>query len=294
MSFEHPWMLFLLIVPLLWMILNWRRSSRRGSLAFKALCFCALVLAATKPGLLFRSSRMAVAVLADTSASVSDQDLKHESDLIRGMDSARGENMIRVIPFARSTRAAKQTESWTLAHASGPDGCATNIERAVRDAIATLPSGRVPRIVILSDGRENIGSVLRAARQASELGIPIDTIPLVDRVPSKLRLQMAATPTVVFSAARFTVDFVLTSPRPGPAEIVLSSRGKQLDSSHVLLKEGVNRMRVETSLAAVGEIELSVDIHGGNVGELRFSQPLTLREPRTLVISRDNPPSIPT
>jgi hypothetical protein len=48
--------LFLLIVPLLWMIINWRRSSRRSSFAVKALCLGALVLAVTKPALVFRSS----------------------------------------------------------------------------------------------------------------------------------------------------------------------------------------------------------------------------------------------
>src|SRR3981189_1218685 len=97
MTFERPWVLFLLIVPLLWMIISWRRSSRRSSFALKTLFLCALVLAVTKPALMFRSSRMAVMVLADTSASISDQGLKHESDLIHEMEAARGEHMLRVI-----------------------------------------------------------------------------------------------------------------------------------------------------------------------------------------------------
>jgi hypothetical protein len=129
-------MLFLLIVPLLWMIVNWRRSSRHGSLNVKTLCFCVLAQGATKPGVVFRSSRMAVAVLADTSASISDRDLKHESDLIHEMEGARGEQMLRVIQFARYPRAAKHTQSWVLARASEPEGRATDIERAVRDGIA--------------------------------------------------------------------------------------------------------------------------------------------------------------
>jgi Ca-activated chloride channel homolog len=291
MTFERPWVLFLLIVPLLWTIISWRRSSRRSSFALKTLFLCALVLAVTKPAVMFRSSRMAVMVLADTSASISDQGLKHESDLIHEMEAARGEHMLRVIQFARSPRVAEDTriESRNLARTPGSDSRATDIERAIRYGIATLPQDRVRRLVILSDGRENVGNVLRAAGKASELGIPIDTIPVADRVPSILQLKMAATPTVVFSNARFPIDLVVRSPRSAPTEIVVSSLGKQLDSKHVFLEQGENRVSITTGLAAVGDVELSVDVHAGDGGELHFSQPVTLRQPRALLISRGGP-----
>lgn len=291
MTFERPWVLFLLIVPLLWMIINWRRSSRHSSLALTTLCLCAFVMAMTKPALVYCSSRMAVAVLADTSASISDKGLKHESDLIHEMETARGKQILHVIQFSRSTRIAEkqQTESWNLARTPGSDSRATDIERAVRDGIATLPLDRVRRLVILSDGRENVGSVLRAAGKASELGIPIDTIPLVDRVPSMLQLKMAATPTVVFSSARFPIDLVVRSARSAPAEIVVSSQGKRLDSKHVFLQPGENRVSITIGLAAVGDMELSVDVRAGDGGDLHCSQPVTLRQPRALLISRGGP-----
>jgi len=291
MTFERPWLLLLLIVPQLWMIMNWRRSSRHSSLVLKTLCLCAFVLAVSKPALVYRSSRVAVAVLADTSASISDQGLKHESDLIHEIETARGEHMLRVIQFALSARIAKNAriESWNLARTSESDSHATDIERAVRFGIETLPVDRVPRVVILSDGRENVGNVLRAAGKASKLGIPIDTIPVMDRVAPTLQLKMAATPTVVFSNARFPIDLVVRSPRSAPAEIVVSSQGKQMDSKHVFLEQGVNRVSIATGLTAVGDVELSVDVHAGDAGELHFSQPLTLRQPRALLISRGSP-----
>jgi hypothetical protein len=227
---EHPWMLFLLIAPLTWIILNSR--SRRGPSLVKALCLCTLILAACNPGLVGRSSRMAITLLADTSASISDQDLKRESDLIRGMLNAGRDHIIRVIPFARSTGRAEKierTESWKLVHTPGPAGLGTDMERAVHDGIATLLTGFGPRTVILSDGGENLGNLLLGARYAKALAIPIDTIPLVDRRHPGLRLEMAAMPSVAFNAGRFPIDFVVTSPRATPAEIVISSQGKQLD-----------------------------------------------------------------
>jgi Ca-activated chloride channel family protein len=291
MTFERPWLLFLLIVPLLWMIRNWRRSSRPSSFAVKTLCVCVLVLAATKPTLVFRSSRMAVAVLADTSASISDQGLKHESALIHEMEVARGEHMLRVIQFAQSARIAGKTriESWNLARTPWSDSRATDIERGVLFGIEALPLDYVRRAVILSDGRENVGNVLRAAESARKLGIPIDTIPIMDRVAPTLQLTMAATPTIVFSNARFPIELVIRSPRSAPADIAVSSRGKQVYSKHVFLEPGVNRVSIATGLAAVGDVELSIDVRAGDAGELHFSERLTLRQPRALLISRASP-----
>jgi Mg-chelatase subunit ChlD len=259
-------------------------------LALKTSAVCAIVLSASTPVLVDRESKMGVVVLADTSASISEEDLKRESDLIRGMEGARGEHQIQVIPFARSTRRPAQTErteSWHLDHTPGVAGRATDIERAVHDGIARLPSGRVPRIVILSDGQENLGSVLRVARQAQARGIPIDTIPLAGRPAPGLLLEMVTIPTDAFSGERFTIDLVITSAQSVQVEIVTSFQGKQLDATQVLLNEGVNRVKVATSLTGFGQVEPSVAIHAGNLGELRFSQPLTLRQRRDLVVSSD-------
>jgi Ca-activated chloride channel homolog len=287
MRLEHPWMLFLLSAPVVWMILNWRARSRRRSLMLRVLSLCTLIFALCSPEVIHRPN-MAVAVLADTSASISDGDLKRESDLIHGMESARGDHVIRVIWFARSTGRVERLggfKSWNLVHAPGPAGIGTDMEGAVREGIATLPAGRVRRIVLLSDGRENIGNVLRAAHQAKALAIPIDTIPLVDRGQPGLRLEMAAIPSAAFTAERFPIDFVVTSPRATLAEIMVSTQGKQLESSRVRLEEGVNRVRVATSLVAVGNVEISVAVHAGSVGELQFSQPLTVRPPIALLVS---------
>jgi hypothetical protein len=288
MSFERPWVLFLLIVLLLWAILKWRRGSLGGFVAVTAVLLGVLVLAVSKPVLVLRESRMAVQVLADTSAGISDEDLRRESDLICQLESARGEHSIQVIPFGRST--PKRIESmklWRLLQTPGPAGSGADMERAVRDAIAHLPAGRVPRIVILSDGQENLGRVLRAAGQARMLGIPIDTIPLAGRPDSGLRLDMATIPPIAFSGEHFPIDLTVTSPRSTTAEIVLSTQSQRLEASRVLLNPGVNRVRVTTSLEDVGVVELSVAVYAENLGGLRFSQSLTLRQPRALFISKD-------
>ena len=59
-------------------------------------------------------------------------------------------------------------------------------EAAIREAVTSLPAGFVPRLVLISDGNENAGSITRATWQAQHLAIPIDTIPLEGRSQAEL------------------------------------------------------------------------------------------------------------
>src|SRR5215213_1394384 len=59
-----------------------------------------------------------------------------------------------------------------------PGGGATNIEGAVRLALALMPNEGHQRLVLLSDGGENTGDAAKAAQLASTRGVPIDVVTL--------------------------------------------------------------------------------------------------------------------
>ena len=75
-----------------------------------------------------------------------------------------------------------------------------------------LPAGMVPRLLLISDGNENLGSVARAIWQAQQLGIPIDTVPLAGRPKPGLLLDSVAFPGQVFSGERFPIEVTVEAP----------------------------------------------------------------------------------
>ncbi len=281
---------------LAWLALEWRRSGRRLPLLLKAAAFVCIAVALSAPRLRVYETKVAVGILADTSASISPADLQTESAFINRLERARGRNWTRVIPFARSTRLAAPVEhtrkGWDLRYTAGSGGHATNLESAIRDGAASLPAGMVPRLLLISDGNENLGSVARAIWQAQQLGIPIDTAPLTGRPKPGLVLDSVSFPGQVFSGERFPVEVTVQSPRAARATVEMTAEGKSIGgSNHVDLQPGSNALRLQATVNSAGAIALAGKISAGDLGEARFEDAVTLRRPRALLISRDPPSS---
>lgn len=291
MTFVHPWLLPLILAPIAWAAWEWRNSARRAALVLKAASLAAILLAFCEPRLTFYESKVALAILVDTSASVSRQDLDSASAVATTVEKGRGRNWTQVLPFARSPRnpapRERTTQAWKLDHSPGQAAQGTNLEAAVREGLATLPAGLVPRVLLISDGNENLGSVTRAIWQAQQRGVPIDVIPLAGRPRPSLVLESVVLPAQVFSGERFPVDITLNSPRAAEANVEMTAEGKPLGASRVDLGAGANRFRAHASVSATGAIELAGRVGAPGLGEARFESALTLRRPRALLVSRD-------
>lgn len=294
MTFERPLLLIAAVLPLLWMYFELRRTNRKFAVVLKALSFVAILCALAEPTLITSERKMAVAVLVDNSASVSNDDLARATELASSLDKARGRNWVRVLPFARGVHdlppAAKG--GIRLVRASGEDAQATDLEAAVRSALASLPAGLIPRIVLLSDGKENAGSIARAAWQARSLGVPVDTFALHGRPEPTLRVESVSMPTLAFTGEHFPINLSVISPQSTHGVVEISAEGKLLASTPVTLEKGANELHVNASLATPGALNIALAIKAPELhGDVNLAQAITLRRPRVLYISQDPPGS---
>ncbi len=280
-----------LILALEWWLYRNQPASRL-SLALKVATIAAAVISVFQPDLSVHETKMAVAVLPDTSASISEADLETASRLTSAIEGARGRNIVRVLPFARSIRTATPQEfasGWKLRGTGGESGRATSLESAIREASAAMPSGMVPRLVLISDGKENSGSVARAAWQARQLGIPIDTYALAGRPIPRLQLESVRLPSVAFTGERFPIEITVRAPEKATGTLELTGEGKSLGASPIALDSGLNNLRVTASLATPGAIDVVLQLRTQSLGDLRFQQAVNLRRPRLLYLSQDPP-----
>src|ERR1017187_6562310 len=147
MTFAHPWLIPLALAPLVWAAWEWRNSARRAGLAVKTAALAAILLALAEPRLTFYESKVGLAILVDTSASVSQQDLDAASAAATAVGRGRGRNWTEVLPFARAPRnpapAERTGQAWKLGYSPGQASHGTNLEAAVREGLADRKSTRL-------------------------------------------------------------------------------------------------------------------------------------------------------
>ncbi len=191
-TFDRPWFLSLLV--LLPMVLGWGYPRLAGlgsirrflALALRSLVLLALILALADLHLRWRNDRVTVLFLLDQSASipVTTRELmvryvRQEVDQHRR--SQEGDRA-GVIAFGRSAVMEIPPLDDRLPIAQGLDNSldlavdATNLESAFQLAQATFPEDAAKRIVVITDGNENIGNAADAVRRMASDGVLVDVI----------------------------------------------------------------------------------------------------------------------
>ena len=290
MTFTHPFALLLVALPLAYGVYAWPRTSRRAALCLKMLSFAAIFLAFSEPAIRMPETKTGVVVLVDTSASISNTDLGRSASLINAMAQARGGNWMRVVPFARQARALKPEEirnGWRLERTAREEGQGTDLEAALREGISAIPAGRIPKLVLISDGKENEGSSARAIAQLQRLGVPVDAFSLEGREQTGLRVLSISMPRAAYSGEEVPIDLSVQSMAAGQGRVSLSVDGKPLGDNPVMLAEGVTPVHVHARINTSGVTSIAGRITQPGGGSTEFEQAINLNRPQVLYISED-------
>jgi Ca-activated chloride channel family protein len=289
MTFEHPAFLLLACVPLLWMVLRWRDFSKRARLVLKALSIAALLSAFSEPVITLPETRIAEVVLVDTSASIGSAELKRASEAATEIAKHRGRNFVKIVPFESGVRELRPEEAAGGLHlepVSFEPTAGTNIEAALTSSMAAMPAGYLPRMVLLSDGNENEGSVLRAIAQLETLGVPVDTIPLGKGAANGLRIERVTLPGEAYSAEEIPIEVSVSSPDNATAERDIYAEGKVLGHQALELKRGENTVHASVRIRSTGVVAIAGRIQAGS-SEAQFEQAIRLQRARVLYLSDD-------
>ena len=177
-SFENPWYLLLIPAVALFLIITQRfmftreKGSKIGQIVIRAILFLALILALAGFSVKFTGRKTTTVYLLDVSDSVRDS----KQDLVKFVnESAKNKkknDQICVIAFGENAK-MEQFTSENLAFTgfqTDVNTGATNLEEAVKIAIAELPKDSAGRIVLITDGNENEGALKSAAADVISSG----------------------------------------------------------------------------------------------------------------------------
>ncbi|HEX9374414.1 MAG TPA: FixH family protein, partial [Roseiflexaceae bacterium] len=280
LSFVFPntlWLL-LLLVPLwaLALAVPRRLSPARfwGSLLLRTVLIAVLVMALAGARLVRGVDDLTTVFLIDSSDSVSPSARgQAEAFVQEALKTMRQNDRAAVVVFGENALVERApSDERTLGRlTSAPVAARTNIQDAIQLGLALLPADTEKRLVLLSDGGENSGHALEAARIATARGVPIDYVDLsAPSGGSEALIAGLDAPTNVRQGQQFELVATVESNIAQAARLRIFGDEKVLLEQNVQLQPGQNRFSLKVDAKGQGfqryraQIEPQNDVRAQN------------------------------
>lgn len=246
--FDRP--LFLLILPVALGLLifsmkfmytrNFRTKLGQVLLRFFLMLLLTLSLAGFSVKL--SSKDVTTIFLVDASDSVREK----RNEVVEFVNNACEEkgrhDKVGIICFGSDTR-VEQFISKDVSFSSIQADVATNatdLEEAVKMALAQLPEDSAKRIVLITDGNENEGALKETASDVIAQGIDFQIKKIEENVANEVYVSNLAVPEQVGIGENFNIEVEIESNVAGPAKVSLYSGRSLKGQLDVNLQKGTN------------------------------------------------------
>ncbi|HST04396.1 MAG TPA: VWA domain-containing protein, partial [Chloroflexia bacterium] len=266
---------------------------RRVSLALRILLITLLVLAVAGLGVARAADRLSVVFLVDRSDSVSATARAAQADYVQSAiaDMKEGDSA-GVVAFGADALVDRPptTDKTPPDLASKPGPAYTNIADAIRLGLSILPSDSARRMVLLSDGKENLGSAEWAARLAGANGVPLDIISLSSLSGPEVWLDGLSAPASVREGEHVSLEVSVSASLDTTATLTILMDGAPITTQAVDLVSGSNKFVQQLPPAVRGfhtysasvDAPVGADTRRENNHYSAFS--LVLGKPRVLLV----------
>lgn len=250
-NFAEPlWLCLLLVVPfVVWLRIkapiSESRIKRLLGILFRSATCALLIVALAGPLEVSVSDRTDIVFVLDVSNSI-DQDtvLDAKTYINRVLESKGPQVRVGLVVFgaeAAVERLLNESEEPFTDVSVQVNRGGTNIARAIEIALGTFQSEGQRRLVLLSDGQENIEQALSAAQVARSIGVTIDTVPLArNRNNDEILIRDIAAPLWVFNQEPFELEVKISSQLAAHTHLIITRNGSPLDEAVLTLQPGLN------------------------------------------------------
>jgi uncharacterized membrane protein len=165
----------------------------------------------------------------------------------------------------------------------------TDLAAAIRLGTAAFPETGQKRLVLLTDGNENVGDAMSAVLAAKPLGVSVDVIPMGVSRAGDVSVQKVQVPPRLKKGQPFDVKIFVQADRNQTATVRLYRNDQFLGEQKVDLTAGKNLFSFPQSLSDPGfySYDVRVDAPGDPLPQNNRATGFTIvrGEPRILVVS---------
>jgi uncharacterized membrane protein len=274
LSFSRPF--YLLLLPVAGALLWWAGRASYADLTggrrwvawgLRSIIVVALLFALAGAQLVRQSKEVLVVFALDSSVSVPPEERARALKLVQSaLAHKRANQRGALIVFGREAMVESENlpRDNALRVASQPSPGYTDISAALRLALGLIPPEAAGRIVLLSDGNENVGSAAQEALLARANRVPVDIVPLTTRRARDVVVQEVRVPSQARAGEPFPVGVTVQATQPAQATLTVLADDRPVEHRPVTLAAGSSALKVPVALPDSGfhEIEVLVDSPG--------------------------------
>jgi uncharacterized membrane protein len=187
------------------MALPYPRGQRRLILACRLALFTLIICALAGAAWSQPVARQSVVFVGDISASTATQRAFIEGWISAALKHKGPDDQVGIVAVGRNALVEQSVKSQVDFNQfqSTPDTNYTDLAAGLRLAAAILPSDSQRRIVLLSDGQQNLGDTLQEAQLLQQEGIRLDVVPLPSYQGAEARIDGLEAPALLRTNERF-------------------------------------------------------------------------------------------
>jgi uncharacterized membrane protein/Mg-chelatase subunit ChlD len=238
--FNSPWyLLLLLLLPPMWWFSfrslsglgRWRRLM---ALAFRTLVLLLIVAALAEMQYQRTNDRLTVIYLLDQSLSIPEA---RRAAMIQYVNASISEqrdedkgDRAGIIVFGRNAEVEVPPVDFDIQLQNKVESLLdpeyTNLSNAMQRAMAMFPHDAAKRIVLVTDGNQNMGDALEEARAIADAGVSIDVMPVPLDLVNEVTVEKIALPADVRQNQPFELRVVMNNETSNPSQAAQPVSGK--------------------------------------------------------------------
>lgn len=250
LEFARPWALILLPVAagfIIWFAkyMRSRSLSRRiGMTAVRCLVIALAVFAISGVSVHKDSDVTTTIFLVDLSDSTNSVQGQEEEFVRQAIADMGQDNQAGIVVFgsdARIEQFVSDKKVFTSFQSKVSAG-GTNLEQAVQTAMALFPEGSARRLVLLTDGAENEGTISNAASAFAGSDVEFKVMAYDSSVEDEVYVSDVTLPDTIRQGDTFQVQVEIYATESGNATVTLYSGRTLKGQRDVVLQKGYNQL----------------------------------------------------
>ncbi len=295
--FQSPGYLWLLLLLPYFLWLGWPDRGKQhfgeyAALFFRGVLIVCLILGLAEFTIRIPNDHLSVLYLLDVSDSIQKTQQQAAVNLIQQSIKAKpADDLAGLIVFGKNALVETPLSATPEVDAiqSVPGTSQTDIGEAMNLAQALFPSDTAKRIVLLSDGKNNQGSMHAAIQVAITNGIDLMQIPIGSTASADAAITDLQLPSRLSPGKRFDLTFTIYSSISQPALVRVLTGGIVVSEQDLLLSEGEQSYTLSLVSDQTGVNEFEVQLINANDSVIQNNRlsgvTYVTGPPRVLVVS---------